>query len=416
MKPIIKRLNNGLRVIIDPMPSLSTVALGVWANVGAIDEQTNEHGLAHLLEHMAFKGTKKRTARSLAEEIEAVGGYLNAATSHQRTGYYARVLSEDVPLAVDILADILQNPIFDEAELAREQDVIIQEIGEAADTPDDVVFELLMDAGYEGQPMGRTILGTPQSVKAQTRSSLRAFMERHYGPESMVIAIAGAVDEDAFCDLVEQKFAAMPSKIATSKRARPKWRGGLRHDVRKIEQTHLALGFPGASAREDDYFASRIYADVLGGGMSSRLFQKIREERGLAYSVYAFADGYDECGLTGVYLGADSEQIPEAARVIRDEMEAMTRSVSDDEIARTRAMLKSSLLMALESPAARIETSAGQMFAYGELLSPDTITARLEAVTIDDIKRCATRALEGGAPAIALVGAGDASATAAVFQ
>lgn len=410
MSPEIYKLNNGLHVIVDSMPSLESAALGVWVKAGSIDELGDEHGLAHLLEHMAFKGTTRRTARGIAEEIEAVGGYLNASTSHQRTGYYARTLSDHVPLATDILADILQNPTFDEAELAREKEVIVQEIGEAADTPDDVVFELLMDAAFEGQPLARTILGTPQTVRAQTRNSLKTFVKRLYGPHSMIIAIAGGVEAAAFLKLAERHFGEMPATIANLARALPNWRGGARHDDRVIEQTHLALGFPGVASRDDDFFATRIYADVLGGGMSSRLFQKIREERGLAYTVYAFADGFDDTGLAGVYLGADAEQIPEAAQVIRTEMQAMTESVTQEEIDRVRAMLRASMLMSLENPAARIEAAAGQLFTYGEILTSDAITERLEAVTIDDVKRCAAHALEAGPPAIAVVGQGDVDA------
>jgi len=406
----IHTLHNGLRVVIDPMPGLKSAALGVWVEAGAVDEREGEHGLAHLLEHMAFKGTDRRNARGLAEEIEAVGGYLNAATSHQRTGYYARVLKEDISLGLDILADILQNPRFDEAELAREKEVVVQEIGEVADTPDDVAFEILMAVAWQGHNLARTILGTPQSVRAQSQTSLRGFMDRLYGPPSMVVAIAGAVEADGFLQLVERHFGAAAAGGKAPARARPQWRGGARHEPRAIEQTHLALAFPGAASRDDDFFATRIYADALGGGMSSRLFQKIREERGLAYSVYAFADGYDDTGLTGVYLGADAGQTRQAAQLIRTEMEAMTRDVEQSEIDRVRAMLRSSLLMSLESPAARIEAAAGQLFTYGALLTPETISARLDAVTLDDVKRCAARALEAGAPAVAMVGPGDLGA------
>ena len=408
-------LSNGVRVVIDRMPSLETAALGVWAHAGSVDERDNEHGVAHLLEHMAFKGTRRRSARALAEEIESVGGYLNAATSHQRTGYYARILKDDIALGVDILADILQYPLFDEAELAKEREVVVQEIGEAADTPDDVVFELLMEACWKGFSLARPILGTPLSVRAQTSNSLRGFMERCYGPEDLVVAAAGNVDERALLQLVEEHFGGVGNRETAPSRSVPAFKGGAIHDGRDIEQTHLALGYPGVSSTDDDFFAMRIYADVLGGGMSSRLFQNIREERGLAYSVYAFADSFEQCGLIGAYVGADKSQIVEVATIIREQMEAMASSVTQIEIDRSRAMLRSSLMMGLESPAARIESAAGQLFTFGRLTQADEIIHQLEAVTIDDVKRCARCALDGS-HAIALVGPGDVAAVEKVLN
>lgn len=402
----LSKLENAVRVYVDPMPSLETVALGVWAHAGAVDERAEEHGVAHLLEHMAFKGTDKRSARRIAEEIESVGGYLNAATSHQRTGYYIRVLKEDVELGLDILSDILQHPKFNADELAKEQDVIVQEIGEAADTPDDVVFEMLQDAAWEGHALARSILGTPETVREQSPQSLRAFMERHYRPDALIIAAAGKIDADEFTTLTEKYFGGVGEKREGAARTTPAFRGGLRHDAREIEQTHLALAFPGASSRDGDFFATRIFADILGGGMSSRLFQTIREDRGLAYSVYAFADGFEQCGLTGAYVAADDDQIPQAAKLIRAEMEDLAERPTQEEIDRTRAMLRAAMMMSLENPAARIENASGQLFTLGHTLTPDEIMARLDAVTIDDVKRCAERALSGPYAA-AMVGPGD---------
>ncbi len=411
----IHSLSNGVRVVIDHMPSLETAALGVWAHAGSVDERDNEHGVAHLLEHMAFKGTQRRSARALAEEIESVGGYLNAATSHQRTGYYARILKDDLALGVDILADILQHPLFDDAELAKEREVVVQEIGEAADTPDDVIFELLMEACWKGFALARPILGTPQTVRALTSNSLRGFMERCYGPNGLIVAAAGNVDEKTLLPLIEEHFGNVGKRETAPSRSVPAFKGGTLHDSRDIEQTHLALGFPGVSSTDDDFFATRIYADVLGGGMSSRLFQSIREERGLAYSVYAFADSFEQCGLIGAYAGADESQIVEVARIIRKQMEAMASSVTQIEIDRTRAMLRSSLMMGLESPAVRIESAAGQLFTFGRLTQADEIIHRLEAVTVDDVMRCARRAL-GGSHAVALVGPGDVAVVEKVLN
>lgn len=413
---VLHTMANGVRVYVDPMPSLETAALGVWARAGAVDERAEEHGVAHLLEHMAFKGTARRSARQIAEEIEAVGGYLNAATSHQRTGYYIRVLKEDVDLAFDILADILQHPAFGADELAREQEVVVQEIGEAFDTPDDVVFEMLQAATWDGHALSRSILGTPETVRAQTPESLRAFMGRHYRPDALVVAAAGKVDPDAFIKLAEKHFGAVaPRGEGPSERTEPAFRGGARHDARDIEQTHLALAFPGVSSRDGDFFATRVFADILGGGMSSRLFQTIREERGLAYSVYAFADGYEQCGLVGAYVAADDDQMAEAARLIRSEIEDVAADPTQAELDRARAMLRAAMMMSLENPAARIENASGQLFTFGHVLTPDEIIARLDAVSIDDVKRCAARALEGGFSA-AMVGPGEMAGVERVFS
>lgn len=410
----LHRLKNGLRVYIDPMPSLETAAIGVWAQAGSVDEQDNEHGVAHLLEHMAFKGTSRRSARDIAEEIENIGGYLNAATSHQRTGYYARVLKDDIETGLDVLADILQDPLFDEAELAKEKEVVVQEIGEAADTPDDVVFEMLQEATWDGHTLARPILGTPDTVRAQTPGSLRGFMGRHYCADTMVIAVAGRVEVDTFLPMAEKYFSDIPIAQSKESRSAPGFVGGSRHDDRDIEQTHMALALPGVSSRHEDFFATRIFADALGGGMSSRLFQTIREERGLAYSVYAFADSYDDCGLVGAYVGADATQVTAAAKLIREAIEDMSTTVTQGEIDRVRAMLRASLMMSLESPAARIESAPGQLFTFGKILTPDYVTEQLDAVTLDDIRRCAARAL-GGPHSVAIVGAGDAAKIAAIF-
>lgn len=407
-------LANGLRVYIDPMPSLESAAIGVWAQAGSIDERDGEHGIAHLLEHMAFKGTQTRSARDIAEEIEAVGGYLNAATSNQRTGYYVRVLKDDIALGVDILSDILIRPRFDDREFAREKEVVIQEIGEAADTPDDVVFENLQAAAWGAHPLARPILGTPQDVRAHTTDGLRAFMTRGYQPDKMVVAVAGRVDGDDFLKRVEAAFSGLTHSDDVNRRTPPEFCGAIKHDVRAIEQTHIAAAFAGASSRDEDFFAARVFADILGGGMSSRLFQKVREERGLAYNVYAFSDSYDECGMIGCYAGADADQIPQIAGMFRDEIASLADAVGAEELDRARAMLRASMLMGLESPAARIENAAGQLFRDNQILSAEEISARLDAVTPADIMGCARQAAAGPV-ALSIVGAADIDAAAAAL-
>lgn len=406
MTPDLITLPNGVRIVIDPMPGLLSAAVGVYARAGTIDERREENGAAHLLEHMAFKGTGRRTARQIAEEIEAVGGYLNAGTGYTRTGYYARVLSADLALAVDVLADILSDPLFDEGELAKEQEVVLQEIGEAADQPDDAVMELLQALSYGDHPLGRPILGTEESVTAQTPQTLRAFMGRTYRPEDLVIAASGGIDATAFADLAATAFSEWAKAASTTPRERARYQGGRRHDRRDIEQTHVALAFPGAAVTDADYFATRVFVEALGGGMSSRIFQSVREERGLAYSVYSFADAYEDTGVIGVYAGTDADNAAEAIGLIRRDIEALAAAPAATEIDRSKAMLKSTMLMALENPSSRIETSVGQLYAHGRLIAPKELAERLDAVDAKGVSDVAQKALSGGA-SLAVVGPGD---------
>lgn len=415
MSPDLITLPNGVRAVIDPMPGLLSAAVGVYARAGTIDERREENGAAHLLEHMAFKGTGRRTARQIAEEIEAVGGYLNAGTGYTRTGYYARVLSAELAVAFDILADILRDPLFDAAELAKEQDVVLQEIGEAADQPDDAVMELLQALSYGDHPLGRPILGVKESVTAQTPQSLRAFMRRTYRAEDLLIAVSGGIDAGAVAELSAQAFGAWTSAAPGVPRERASYRGGRRHERRDIEQTHIALAFPGAAVTDADYFATRVFAEALGGGMSSRIFQSVREERGLAYSVYAFADAYEDTGAVGVYAGTDAENAAEAIGIIRRDIEALAAAPAPNELQRAKALLKSTMLMALENPSSRIETAAGQLFAHGRLIAPEEISELLDRVDAAAVRAVAEKALSGVA-SLAVVGPGDFDAFAAALD
>lgn len=407
----LRTLSNGVRLCVDPMPSLETAAVGVWTKAGAIDESPEENGVAHLLEHMAFKGTHRRTARQIAEEIEAAGGYLNAETSYQRTGYHARVLKGDVELALDIIADILNDPLFEEGELEKEKEVVVQEIGEAWDSPDDAVHEILQGVAFSGQSLGRPILGTIDSVRSHDASRLRAFMDRLYFPSNLIVAAAGAVDEDEIARVIEARFPGSGLK-QRGPRAAPVYKGGVGADERDIEQTHIALAFPGVCARHEDHYAMRIFAEALGGGMASRLFQTIREERGLAYSVYAYAHGYDDVGIVGAYVGADAAHAVEATALVRSEIEAVERDLTQKEVDRARSMLKSTLLMGLESPYGRADAAAAQVSTFGRLVSPAEIRDRLDRVTLEDVRRCARHVLTAGAPSVAVVGPADIGAVA----
>ncbi len=329
----ITRLPTGLTVVTDAMPHLESASLGVWVGAGSRDERPDEHGISHLLEHMAFKGTKRRTARQIAEEIEAVGGDLNAATSVESTSYYARVLRADVPLAIDVLSDILSNPTFDPEELQREQNVIVQEIGAAEDAPDDLVFDKLQETAFPGQSVGRSILGTRDTVKSFDRKRLAAYLTRNYRAPDMVVAAAGAVEHGALVEQVAKQFASFAGPAAPVPEP-AHFKGGTYIERRDLEQVHVALAMPGVPQRDPNLFSMQVFTSVLGGGMSSRLFQEVREIRGLCYAIYAFHAPYSDTGMFGLYAGTDAADLPELMRVVVAEI---ANAVRDHHRGRDRA-------------------------------------------------------------------------------
>lgn len=399
----LSRLDNGIRVVTHAMPHLQTASVGVWVNSGARHEVESEHGIAHLLEHMAFKGTRRRSARDIAEAIESVGGDLNAATSLETTAYFARTLKEDVPLALDVLADILQNPAFDRAELKREQSVILQEIGAVHDTPDDLVFDVAQETAFPGQPVGRSILGTAESVSALTPEHLSAYLRAHYGPGAMVVAAAGAVEHGDIEARVRDQFGG----LAGAGRAEPvpaRYVGGETRLDRDLEQVHLVLAFEGVSYHDDEAYVARILASALGGGMSSRLFQKVREEKGLCYSIFSFASSFNDTGLFGLYAATSPDLVGELVEVTAGEMARFAETVSEEEVARARAQLKAGLLMSLESSAARAEQIGRQVMVFGRVLPIEELLDKVEAVDAAAVRRHAARVIFGGRLTLAGIG------------
>ena len=317
----ITRLSNGLTIATDHMPKLESAALGIWVKAGARDERENEHGIAHLLEHMAFKGTSQRSARQIAEEIEDVGGELNASTSVETTAYYARVMREDVPLAVDILCDILLDSRFDEDELTREKHVILQELGAAEDTPDDIVFDHFQSVAFAGQIVGRPILGTRDSVTGFSRNDLRAYLRRNYTPDRIVVSAAGAVSHKDMVDRISAAFGGLPAGTPDTGAGAPAtYTGGDFREARDLADAQIVLGFEGRPYYARDFYASQVLSIILGGGMSSRLFQEIRESRGLCYAVSAFHWSFSDSGIFGVHAATGEEELAELAPVIIDEL------------------------------------------------------------------------------------------------
>ncbi len=408
----ITRLPSGLTVVTDAMPHLESASLGVWVGSGSRDERPDEHGISHLLEHMAFKGTKRRTARQIAEEVEAVGGDLNASTSIESTSYYARVLRADVPLAVDVLADILSNPAFDPEELQREQNVIVQEIGAADDAPDDIVFDKLQETAFPDQSVGRSILGTRESVKSFDRKRLAAYLTRNYRAPDMVVAAAGAVDHRALVEQVAQQFASFSGPPAPAPEP-AHFAGGTYIEKRDLEQVHVALAMPGLPQRDPNLFSMQVFTSVLGGGMSSRLFQEVREIRGLCYAIYAFHAPYSDTGMFGLYAGTDAADLPELMRVVVAETANAAETITEVEVARAKAQMKAGLLMALESSGARAEQLARQIFAWGRPMPLAELVSKIEAVTVESARAAGRALIARGRPAIAALGPGSGLESAA---
>ncbi len=414
----ITRLSNGLLVATDRMESVETVSIGVWVGAGTRNERPEVNGIAHMLEHMAFKGTRRRSAQAIAEEIEAVGGQINAYTSREQTAYYAKVLAGDTPLAVDILGDILQNSTFEPAELERERTVVLQEIGQAKDTPDDIIFDHFQAAAFPDQPMGRAVLGTADIIRHLKRPALFDYMGAEYGAGRMVLAAAGRLEHDAIVDLAEGAFGSLRGTDAKRLEA-ALYKGGDLREERDLEQLHIVLGFRGIALDDPDFYPSSALSTLLGGGMSSRLFQEVREKRGLAYSIYAFGASYSDAGIFGVYAGTSENDAQELVSVIAGEMRAVAAKVTPAELARARAQLKASTLMALESTGARCERLAQNLMVYGRIVPIEEIVTKIDAIDEASVERVAARLLTS-APTVAAVGPlgqlGDYGVIASRFQ
>jgi predicted Zn-dependent peptidase len=395
-------LPNGLRIVTDSIASVDTVSLGLWIDVGTRHESPDINGVAHFLEHMAFKGTERRSARAIAEEIEAVGGHLNAYTSRESTAYYAKILKEDAPLALDILADILLHSTFDPAELERERTVILQEIGQANDTPDDIIFDHFQERAFPDQAMGRPVLGTPEIIESLSREAVVAYLRGHYSASRMVLSASGNLDHDRIVALAEKLLSALPAELPI--RTEPaRYVGGDHREQRDLEQLHLVLGFPGIPLGDPDYYAAAVLSTAFGGGMSSRLFQEVREKRGLVYAIHSFAHSYREGGLFGIYAGTGEEEAAELVPVLCDEAMKLANGLDGGELARAKAQMKAGLLMSLESTGARCEQMATHMLVHGTPFDPAEIVRCVEAVDEAAIGRVVAR-WRGATPTLAAIG------------
>lgn len=398
----VSTLANGLRVVSDPMDSVETTSIGVWVEGGSRHETLENNGVSHLLEHMAFKGTARRSARGIAEEIESVGGHLNAYTSRENTSYYAKILKEDAALAVDIIADIIQNPLMDEEELTNERAVIIQEINQTDDTPDDIIFDHFQKTAFPDQPIGFPVLGSAEVVRNMPRRDIIDYLNVHYTAPGMVLAASGRIDHERLVELAEAHLSGLRNG-ALKLPGPPCYVGGDYREERDLEQAHVVLGFKGVGFEEPDFYPASVLSTLFGGGMSSRLFQEIREKRGLVYSIYSFLSCYADGGVLGVYAGAGEKEMSQVIPLICGEARKICGDITDQEVLRARAQIKSGILMSLESTSSRCEQLARQMMVFKRPLPIDEIIANVEAVQTADVLRAAERMISS-APTFTAIG------------
>ena len=401
----VTRLPSGLTVVTEQMDRVETVSFGAYVASGTRNETAEENGASHFLEHMAFKGTERRSAMAIAEEVENVGGLINAYTAREQTAYYIKMLKEDLALGADIIGDILTHSSFEPEELERERGVILQEIGQANDTPDDIIFDRFQETAYPDQPMGRPVLGTEDGIRGMGRGVLTGYMHRNYAAGNIVVAAAGALRHETVVDLARRHFADLPTALPPAV-VRGAYRGGEYREGRDLDQVHIVLGFPAVGYDDPDYYPALLLSTLLGGGMSSRLFQEIREKRGLVYSIYSFSAPFMDGGLFGIYAGTGEEEAEELVPVTLEELRKVQLGVTEDELARARAQVKASLLMSLESTGSRCEQLSRQMQVFGRVVPTGETVAKLNAVDGDAVCRAAARIFRAK-PTLAAMGPAD---------
>ena len=396
-------LKNGFRIVTENMPGLKSASIGIWINAGGRHERIEQNGIAHFLEHMAFKGTSRRSSVQIAEAIEDVGGYINAYTSREMTAYYARVLAGDVSLALDVVSDIVLNPIFDPAEIEVERGVILSEIGQALDTPDDIIFDWLQEVSYPDHPLGRSILGPEERVANFQKWDLSTFVSENYGANQMILAAAGAVDHDKIVLQCEEIFGDLVAR-KQSPVLPGYFQGGEIRQVKDLEQAHFALAFESPNYKNPDIYTAQVFATAFGGGMSSRLFQEIREKRGLCYSIFASVGAYCDTGTLTMYAGTSGDKVSELANITMDELKRAADDMGEAEVARARAQMKAGLLMGLESPSSRAERLARMVAIWDRIPSLDEIVAQIDGVTTETVRNFAGSMSSGAPAAMALYG------------
>ena len=380
------QLSNGMRIVTHRMAGLETASVGVFVTAGARAETDSEHGVAHFLEHMAFKGTPTRSPLEIAEEIEGAGGALNAVTSSEATNYYARVLKDDVELGLNLIGDLLLNPAFEDEEMDREREVILQEIAATQDSPEDIVFDLALAEAYPGQALGRSILGTERTIERHSAADLKRFRNENYSGSRMILSAAGAVDHDALHKLAERIFTGLPQD-ARRPMKKAKFEGGNADSDKRFEQCHVIYAFEGYPNGHDASFAGRIFAGIAGGGMASRLFQEVREKRGLCYDIHAFDWGYSDSGVIGLHAATSAQQLRELSTLALGIFANLAeRGPTERELARAKAQIKAGLFMSLESCEARAGQLAWDMMVFGRPISNEELIEKVDTITCEDVQ------------------------------
>ena len=414
-RPSVRTLANGVTLICDPAPGFETIAVSAVAGRGARWEDPERSGWSHLLEHMVFKGAGGRDARQIVEAIEARGGQLNAATGHERTSFQVRALAGELPVALEILGDLMQHPTLDEDDLVREKRVVGQEIAEAADTPDDQVFELAQSAAFATQALGRPILGKASTVASADSHSLEAWRASIYSPDRLVVSVAGAIDESEFLELAASVFGRSPP-CAPAVPDDARFTGGMVSEKRRLEQAHLVFLLPAPGSLDPDIWALRLFVEMLGGGMSSRLFQEARERLGLAYAIDAYSDTYADVGVLGIYAGCDGADAAALGKVAAEQIRGLATQVTELELGRAKAQLKAGLFMSRESLLSRAELAASQWLSLGRLQPSRELAAVIDAVSADDIARLGSRLLEPGLATVSCLGPKNAASAQPAFM
>ena len=410
----LSTLPNGFRVITEHMPGFGSATLGVWIAAGSRNETANQNGVAHFLEHMAFKGTSKRSALDIAEQIENVGGHLNAYTSREATAYYARTLAEDTKLGLDIIGDILTDSAFAPDEIEIERGVILQEIGQSLDTPDDIIFDWLQETAFPDQPIGRSILGPAELVSAFQQDDFRGFIGTQYTPDQMILSAAGAVDHDEMVADAERLFGHMKPAAAPARLAAV-YDGGERREIKDLEQAHVAIAFEGPAYADEHFYATQLMSVALGGGMSSRLFQEAREKRGLCYTIFAQAGAYTDSGMFTIYAGTGGDQVAELTNVTADVIKAAAGELTQVELDRARAQMKAGLVMGLESASARAERLARSLMIWGKTPNLAETVAKIDGVTLEGARAAAARLIDAK-PTLAYYGPVSEAPDLAAYQ
>ncbi|MBO9375374.1 insulinase family protein [Sphingomonas histidinilytica] len=392
--PHLHRLANGFTIAADPMAGVETIAIGLHVDCGARHEEARTNGLAHLFEHMVFKGAGGRSARAISEAVENVGGYLNAYTSRDQTAFQARLLAEHLDLGIELIGDLIRKPHFDAGDLAREKDVVLQELGEARDLPDDIINDHFHSTAWPGQAFGRPVLGGEETIAAIGVDDLRAWTRKHYRPENMVLAAAGKIDVDRLVALAEEGFGDMePAPRPVAELAA--YRGGTFVERRRLESAHILFGYEGVSYFDPSYYPLLLFSQAAGEGSSSRLFQSIREERGLAYSVGTSVAAWRDTGMLTVYLATARREAQNATDLSRALLRDVAATLAPVELDRAKAQIRATILMALESVQGRADRLGFQTLVHGAPIDPATIVARIDACTLDEVRAAGARLLEG---------------------